>query len=342
MKKVLKELDIFSGIAILCVVLIHSNAFYLSNVLNLQSYKDATFSVRVLDNFVHSAVPMFIFIAGYKYALNNIDNNYKEYVLKKINSVIKPFLIISLIFIIRNIMLFPNYYSIKSIAIEVLSIFIGYNPAYQLWYIPMYIFVTCTYPIIYKLLKGKIRMFVILFLLLLQEILSIKFNILSKYPFNFTYYYLFFEMGLIFYKYNFKKYIQKTNIFMITFCIYLAITVMLNANGNPELYVISRKYLLYPVSIIFYYGLSLKLINSKVLYYLGKNSFYIFLLHEPIICTGISNLFKTINVYNSIAFVFISCILTIIMTIIVYKIIDKTFIRNILFNNKQITKAISD
>ena len=81
MKKVLKELDIFSGIAILCVVLIHSNAFYLSNVLNLQSYKDATFSVRVLDNFVHSAVPMFIFIAGYKYALNNIDNNYKEYVL---------------------------------------------------------------------------------------------------------------------------------------------------------------------------------------------------------------------------------------------------------------------
>lgn len=49
-KQKLPELQVFSGIAILCVVLIHSNAYYLSNVLNLQAYTDAQFIVRLLDN----------------------------------------------------------------------------------------------------------------------------------------------------------------------------------------------------------------------------------------------------------------------------------------------------
>lgn len=73
----------FSGIAILCVVLIDSNSYYCKKVLNLESYLEAEFVVRLLDNFIHGAVPMFIFIAGYKYVLNNINDEYKGYELKK-------------------------------------------------------------------------------------------------------------------------------------------------------------------------------------------------------------------------------------------------------------------
>jgi len=330
MSKRVKELDVFSGIAILCVVLIHSNAFYLMSVLNLQIYEDANFLVRLLDNFVHGAVPMFIFIAGYKYALNNINDNYTEYVLKKINNVMKPFLVISMIFLIKNILSFPNYFNVKTVIIEIIYIFMGYNTAYQLWYIPMYFFIVCTYPIIYKVFKEKIRIFVILFIFLLHCVLSVKFNILSKCPFNFIHYYLFFEMGLIFCKYNLKNYIQKKGIFIII-C-FICFTVIITINTNIEWNIILKKCLLYPFSVVSYYILSLKLINSKLFYFLGKYSFYIFLLHEPIICSGISNYFKIIGVYNSMIFVFISCILTIIMTIIVYKVIDKTFLKNILFN----------
>lgn len=94
----LSELNVLSGIAIICVVLIHSNAGYLLSVLKLKEYTDAGFSVRLLDNFIHGAVPLFIFIAGYKYALNNVEDEYKTYFYKKITRVAKPFIVLSVIF----------------------------------------------------------------------------------------------------------------------------------------------------------------------------------------------------------------------------------------------------
>ena len=149
----LLELEVFSGIAILCVVLIHCNGYYLLNILNLETYGQAHFYTRLLDNFVHGAVPMFIFISGYKYALNNINDNYKEFVLKKVKMVIKPFIIINMCFVIKNIINYPNYYNLKTIIAEIIWIFIGHSVAYQLWYIPMYIFIVVTYPILYDRLS---------------------------------------------------------------------------------------------------------------------------------------------------------------------------------------------
>ena len=334
-KKKLPELQVFSGIAILCVVLIHSNAYYLLQVLNLQSYLDAEFVVRLLDNFIHGSVPMFIFIAGYKYALNNVNDEYKKYAFKKVKSVIKPFLVISMIYFIKNIIVNVDYFNnLKTIAIEFINIFRGYNTAYQLWYIPMYIFITLTYPILYKIFKNnKVRVLMIFIIILIQKILGIKMYLLSSHPFDFVYYYIFFEMGLIFYKYNVKSKIEKWDVKIISF--YIVSVIILTFNPLPRLYGIIQSYLLWPLCIVAYYLLSLRLVSNGILNYLGKYSFYIFLLHEPIICTKISSIFKYIGIYNSIIYVFIVCILTIITTMILFKIIENTFIKNILFNREK-------
>ena len=132
--KRVKELQVFSGIAILLVVLLHSNAFYLTNILKLEAYTQANFWVKLLNNIVVNAVAMFIFIAGYKYALNNTEDNYKEYVLKKIKNIFKPFIVLSIIFLIRNIIIYPESYAgTEYITKHITNIFIGINPAYHLW-----------------------------------------------------------------------------------------------------------------------------------------------------------------------------------------------------------------
>lgn len=327
----LAELQVFSGIAILCVVLIHSNGYYLLNVLNLGSYLEAQFVVRLLDNFIHASVPMFVFIAGYKYSLNNINDEYKEYVLKKIKKIIKPFLVISMIYFIKNIIVNIDYFNnVRTIVIEFINIFRGYNAAYQLWYIPMYIFITLTYPILYRIFNNcKVRILMILVIILTQKILGMKISLLYSYPFSFVYYYIFFEMGLIFHKYDVKNKIEKLDSKIIS--IYVVSAIILTFNPLPELYNTIQSYLLWPLCIVAYYLLSLKLINNSILNYVGKYSFYIFLLHEPTICSGISSIFKYIGIYNSIVYVFLTCILTIMVTIILYRVIENTFIKKIIF-----------
>lgn len=50
--KKIKELDILSGIAIIMVVLIHADRFYVRTVLNLDSYLNAGIGVNILDNLI--------------------------------------------------------------------------------------------------------------------------------------------------------------------------------------------------------------------------------------------------------------------------------------------------
>jgi surface polysaccharide O-acyltransferase-like enzyme len=117
MKQKLNELQIYSGIAILFVVLIHTNYTFLMTLpwfkctdirwmfyyLKAPENSLSTFPYffNLIDKITHVAVPMFIFIAGYKYAYNR-KISYKEYFTRKLRKVFKPFLIISLFFILLN------------------------------------------------------------------------------------------------------------------------------------------------------------------------------------------------------------------------------------------------
>lgn len=319
----LQELEILSGISIVFVVLLHSNAYYITHILNISSYIYGGFTENILSNLIFSAVPIFIFISGYKYALNNINDNYTVFFRKKLKKVFKPFLIISIIFFISHVISLPTYYSSpKPIIIDLINIFRGYNFVYQLWYIPMYLLINLTYPIINYLCENiKKRILLIFTLIFLQKFLSQRILFLSYHPFDFVYYYLFFEIGVIFKMYNIKKIILKysNKIFIIYFLCILVFSLF------PSKIFINyiRPYFFCIISVITYYILSLKLKNNILLNHLGTYSFYIFLFHEPIFCSKISLIFEKLNIYNSIIPVFIVSIISILFSIILYLFIRK-------------------
>jgi len=333
MKKIenwVPELQSLSGLAIIFVVLIHATAYYLLSVLNRTSFEEVDFVTRLVDNLIHGAVPMFIFVAGYKYALNNIDKPYKEYAISRIDKVIKPFLVISMIFFIKDIIVNLESLNIRNSVISFFRIFIGYNIAYQLWYVPMYLFIILTYPIIHKLIKNeKIRIIFIVAIVIIQYSLSWYSELLASHPFDFIYYYLFFHMGLVFFKYDIKSKLKKWDIkIIVTFAI---VVLIITLNPINELCGPLKRFILWPMSVVAYYFLTIRIKDNRLLQYLGKYSFYIFLLHEPIFCTKISYIFKSIGIYNSVMESFIIGGLTIGITILTYKIIEKTFIKKLLF-----------
>jgi len=324
------ELQSFSGLAIIFVVLIHSTSYYLLSVLMKTSFEEVDFTTRLVDNLIHGAVPMFIFVAGYKYSLNNIDKPYKEYAISRTNKVIKPFLIISMIFFIKDIIVNLESLNIRNTAISFFRIFIGYNIAYQLWYVPMYLLIALTYPVIHKLIKSeKIKLIFIMGIVITQYSLSWYSELLASHPFDYIYYYLFFHMGLAFHKYDIKSKVKKWDIKIIV--TYLILTLIITLNPVNELNGPLRRFVLWPISVIAYYFFAVRVKDNRMLQYLGKYSFYIFLLHEPIFCTKISYIFKSSGIYNSVIESFIIGGLTIGITILTYKIIQKTFIKKILF-----------
>ena len=338
--KILSELEVFSGIAIIFVVLIHSLSYYLTNVLNLVAYTDARFLVRLFQNIIYTAVPMFIFIAGYKYALNNIDDDYKEHVSKKIRSVLKPFIVISLIFLIKDLVNYPeNYGGLGSIILSFLKIFIGLNPAYQLWFIPMYLFLSITYPLIYEKYKtDRGRVALIILIVLAQRLVGERFSFFNTQPFKFIYYYLFYEMGVLFYKHKIKERLIKYDLIIIG--IFIIATFMVSKIRQPFIHKQIQLYILSFISITAFYFISIRIKGNKLLNYLGKESFGIYLFHEPFILTSIANIFVRAGIYNSMVDIFLIAILSIIVSIVAIKIIDNTFLKNIFFNiKKKKTKA---
>lgn len=323
-----KELDILSGIAILLVVLLHSNAYYIWHIYPSVTSNFTIFIENLLCNITAPAVPIFIFISGYKFAINDVNTNLKKFIQKKLNKLLKPFLVLSLIFFIINLISNSEYFNnFRNITIEFINIFRGYNSVYQLWYIPMYIFISITYTLIHKHFNSAIiRVLIIFIIILIQRLLASKYAFLSQHPFDFVYYYIFYEMGLLFFKYNIRNKLHKfLNNSLIIYIIFSIIISFFQLNNNIQLYILS------PLYVALYYLLSTKLVTSKLLSILGKYSYYIFLFHEPIICTKISYLFEYYGAYNSIIFVLAITILTIIFSIFIYKIVHKSFLQKIFF-----------
>lgn len=74
-----KDLNIYSGIAILFVLLIHSNAFYLHHINSSEKF----ILMKAFMKVINIAVPMFVFIAGYKYELTKKKQKYQTIFYKK-------------------------------------------------------------------------------------------------------------------------------------------------------------------------------------------------------------------------------------------------------------------
>lgn len=337
-KKYIIELDFYIGFAILFVVLIHANAAYfidyqlskytvtgtLFNTINLEDYPNLLFGVtfNIIDKIIHIAVPMFIFAAGYKYAINNKSENYSEYLFKKVRQVFKPFLVISLIisFILLTKMILIENIGFLEVIYEfikgLIKIFLGYNYAYQLWYVPMYLFIVLTYPIIDKIIKNdKIRMLLFVCLALMWILAELYLPIVKIYPYplSFIYYFYLFELGVTvcIKGIKFGKYL--TLIYTLSLIISVVLPVYLNS--------LITELIIIPIGVLALFNITREIVDSKILLTLSKYSFYIFLFHEPFFVSWTLSTLQSLGMKNYFIVVGLATLVAILCSLIVTNIL---------------------
>ncbi len=345
-KKYQAELDIYSGIAILFVVLLHSNAYYLANVLKLNSYIQAGFLLNSIDKVVHVAVPMFIFIAGYKYMMNNQNEAYSEYLRKKLLSVFKPFFLVSFFYLsyhwvdiffkrLANTGVHDVQYVVEGFTSGFVRMFIGYNFAYQFWYIPMYLLVCLTYPFFRRYLKNTgLRLMFFIGLAMIWEVIvlmGIPFLANKPYPVAFTYYFFIYELGCIFY--SLKPSVKRPYIVIL---LYMAMLVIVCTYTKAAYNRLIYDLVFVPTAVVAYYYIALWLKESRVLLDLGRYSFYIYLFHEPLVLSNLSRQLLGRGLYKSYMTAVMLAVISVVISIIIYKLISMvSTIRDILVGRQR-------
>ncbi|WP_346931035.1 acyltransferase [Clostridium sp.] len=313
-----RYLNVLSGIAIVFVVLIHSNAFYIIQLHNTTQYIEVGYFINVLDKIIHIAVPVFIFVSGYKYSLTTSNN--KNYLLRRLKSVGILFFAITVTFIIFN--MYKNTGSIRFITIirEVIKSILGYNYVYPLWYVPLYFFVLIFYMLLLKRFNNK-RVSILVCLISTIYVIIGAFNLplinLTTTPFNFVYYLIFFDLG-----YNLEvieKRISANKLFVTSLwgCSIIVLALIKSNFINAIVYNLITAI----TGCLVLYWCSIKLDNSKILQFIGKYSVYIFLFHEPFL-SKLSSTLLNANIYNNYTWCIIIVIISIIISIIIGCIID--------------------
>lgn len=347
MKKHLNELQVYSGIAIIFVTLIHGNAYYLLNVLKLQSYIDAGIFFNFIDKIVHIAVPMFIFIAGYKFAMNNRNEKYVEFLIKKVQTILLPFLTVSLCFLFLRwgSYFFKHFilerdtslkFMIYNFFKELILIFFGTNGAYQLWYIPMFLLIILTYPLLLKYINdSRLRLSLFIFLSItwgsIVGHIHIPYlsSILNSPALEFVYYLYLYELGSIFYI-N-KWHLKNGKKVILLYMIILLLSSLMKNNIYSSIF---TTIVLNPLSVMAFYYISVMIKDNKLLLILGKYSFYIYLFHEPFFISRTSSFIQTHGLYKSGLIAPFVSILSIILSIFLYKVLEKVYIARCLLGIK--------
>lgn len=88
------------------------------------------------------------------------------------------------------------------------------------------------------------------------------------------------------------------------------------------------KLILYPIGVWVFYYFSIRLENNRLLNIIGEYSFYIFILHEPLIMSGIYIIFYKLGLGDKRIGIFIVIAITIIICVFLYKIIIRIWYWN--------------
>lgn len=256
-KKYCPELTVMSGIAILFVLGIHGSGSAL-NYGNTDSF------LRIFSNFVAPAVPMFLFVSGYKFAMNDSEIPYFSFIRKRLPRVLMSFALINTVFWMLDSMMYMESFDVVLLAKTYLHSWVGYSVAYQLWYIPMYSFVLILCPLVCKMIpSAMVRFCIYLAVGTLLRFLEMDYPILATYPIRFLSYPVFFEMGIVVYKKNWCDRLNAASGIAAVGVYSLAVTLIswkMPEFSTNEL----TKYLLYYVAgtVVFYFvGILLKKVD---------------------------------------------------------------------------------
>ncbi|MEQ2444132.1 acyltransferase [Pseudoflavonifractor sp. CLA-AP-H29] len=316
------ELTVLSGIAISFVIIIHACASCLGYLFPGKEYSDTDIFLRTLYNFVISAVPIFVFISGIKFAIHDTATPYLLLLKKRLPRVLMSFFIINTFFWAIDSFIWIKEFSPILLCKTYISSWLGNTVAYPLWYIPMYCCVIIICPLLYKVISSSwIRFSLYLIIGLMQHLLASFFPILDKYPFVFVSYFIFFELGIIVYKYRFLLSHKKSQNIIYVF-LYVILVTILSIFPNSDSFFWSSyvRYILFGLGgTLVYYIVALSLKKNKLLIFLGQNSYPLFLLHEPVIGRFCGKLLSKFGIAHSFVFVPLWFIGTLIFTLLLIK-----------------------
>ena len=262
------------------------------------------------------------------------NKEYATLIYKKCTKVIKPFLIVSMFWIlyqcgdlmVKDILINKSVNGINILSVfleDTTRIFLGFNYAYQLWYIPMYALIVLGYPIITKYLKdSKTRLISLYIVAIIISVVQSKTKILaSDYlnPINYIYYFYLYELGAQAFSRGLNKKYGK--IILATYLVLLSAELFIKDSFINNM---CTTLILVPLSVVAWFYVATLLKNSKILLTLGKYSFPIFLFHEPIFVKETSNLLLRYKLYSSPIMIPIVSVVAILFSISLYEIVIKT------------------
>lgn len=324
------ELTVMSGIAILFVLLIHACAYCLGSLYPGMEYAEADAFLLALRNLVTPAVPMFLFASGFKYALHDSETPYWTFLKKRLPRVLMSFFIINTIFwMIDSILWMDNFDPILLLKTYISS-WLGNTVAYPLWYIPMYCCVILACPLIYRVIQNCwMRFLLYLIIGCTQRVLADHIPFLGGYPFLFVSYPLFFELGIIAHMYNLASKLKGKSWLSL---IYTGLVVLLSVLAPQLSRAVLVQYCLFCcLGTLAYFALCIFLSSNRLFSWLGKYSYPLFLLHEPVIGRLVGALLQEIGITSSVVYVILWTICTLILSALIIQIFKAVKLDSILW-----------
>lgn len=284
-KQYCEELTVMSGFAILLVLGIHGCAAALGRFYpEAAGFVQTGYWLRVISSLVTPAVPIFLFVSGYKFALHDMDTPYYSYLRKRLPRVVMSFAIINTVFWALDSVIYVDFFDPILLLKTYLHSWVGYSVAYQLWYIPMYCFVLCLCPLVCRAIPmAGLRFLLYAAIGVGQRILEVRFPVLAAYPIRFISYPVFFEMGLLAHKTNWKKRITPAAGAAAVGAYILGILLLSWVRPEWATDGLTKYVVYYFGGTAVFYAVSAALQGNRFLQWAGAVSYPVFLLHEPLI-----------------------------------------------------------
>lgn len=335
-QKYYDELTVISGFAILFVLAIHGcgsalQSFYAGST----AYADTGLFLRTISNLVAPAVPMFLFVSGFKYAANDAQTPYFTFLKKRLPRVLMSFAILNTLFWALDSIKYMETLDIILLAKTYLHSWAGYSVAYQLWYIPMYCCVVVVCPLVRRIIPSTLLRFCIYAIIgILQRILEAEVTVLATYPIRFISYPVFFEMGVLAQEKEWQNKISAAAGILggtaYTLLVLLFSWALPHASAN-EL----TKYILYyfaGTAVMFAVSLSFK--TSRVLQWLGAVSYPVFLLHEPLIGRCMTLILNKFGIQLEVLWLLFWVAIVLLVSVMVVRLLEKMQLDRILWKFK--------
>ncbi len=250
----------------------------LAILMVLISHLGQKYGINHLSYFGTFGVTLFLFLSGYGLTISYKKNGLKDYFKKRYNKVLFPYELITIIWIFFDV-IGQKKYSTKIYLLSFLGIDYTRSIDPTMWYVTFIILWYVIFYIIFKLSKKDSTRFTILNLFGLFFLIFVKSGILKEIAEPFSLHSITFPIGvgIALYEERIRQYINIKSkiliIILISICYLIAKKVMILYLPTMCLDLISLVLIIY----------ILKYFNFKTLNFIGKYSYYIYLVEGYLI-----------------------------------------------------------